>query len=1424
MTGGTSRRTVLLAELGTRVDRCADTGDPAALLDEDTPGLVRALIGASPDVTRDAAVTRTAGLVHLGRYLHLPDGHDQLDLCRALALFRPWYRGRPELVPRPLAEYFDEYPELLDDHALFTGSQSARLLAYAVATEDTAVLDEAVEALRETLDALPAEHPERAPHLANLSGALRLRHRLLGDAAALDQAVDSAHQALALTVPDDPSARSRRTGLSAALRARFEESGNPADLREAIALARRADPGPDAADATDDEPAAALHHLGNALLAGYRHTGRATDLDAAVDAHERSVAALPAVDSTDRASYLATLGGSLLTRYRRGHSADDLHAALSAARQAVEAAAPGSPDHRIALGVLGASLLEQGVRTGRRDLLDQAVGRLENAVDGPHLSRTSLIQLGRAHHRRAEHTGDRRDADRAVDVLRRAVEAATEPDARRAEALSELAAALRGRYERTGRRADLDTADRCLTEALAATPEDHPDRARHLSHRADVLRLRAGETGDLADLDRAVADARQAVADTARGDAGRPKRQSTLALALETRAIRTGSDDDLAEAVRTARAVVAALPAGHPDLALHQANLGSVLRTRTELNGDLRSADEAVDASRAALATLQPGHTDRAGLLSNLGAALVGRFRHTGMLDDLTEAVGHLRAALTVLPADHTEQAAVSMNLASALLTRYETAGRPADLDDAVDAARASVARTAPDHPDRAVRWSTLGLALLTRHEHAAGGIRITAAAGSGTVDPTVAIGTSAETAETADAADAADAAETADAAEQSEQGATADATTDPAGPADSTDGDEALRYLRQALDGMAADHPGRAGHWSNLGLALLARFEHDGTPAYLDEGVHACRQAVDAVPEDHPDAPLYLVNLAAARWTRHLRTGSAEDLRAVEELDRRAALVPAGPPTVRLAAARQWAAAAARGDRWEPAADAHATAVGLVGLVAPPGHTRADTEQALRGLVGLGSDAAASCLRAGRTKDALTFWEQSVDVLTSRLLDARLDVTGLRRAAPRLAKRFEDLRAALDAAPPPGPSRPEPPEAAGRRTDARREAATALTDVLARIRALPGFQRFQLPPTAAELLATAAHGPVVVLTVSDLRSDALVLNPDGIDVVPLPGVTPDAVQRRLDTVLTYVDPGRPRPDHARRREERASFEATLGWLWDRVTGPVLDRFEHAPERLWWCPTGPLSLLPLHAAGHHGTRGDADPRTVLDRVVSSYTPNLRALRHARRPRPERDDAAPARALGVAMPRTPGARDLPGAVAETDLLRTRTTAEVTVLEGAEATRDRLLADLPSFDWVHLACHAYGDLAAPSDSRLLVHDHRAAPLTVAEIVRLRLDRAEFAYLSACATARRGTALPDEAIHLAAAFQLAGFSHVVSTLWRVADRHALRVATEVYDTVGTGGAAGAPHALHRATHRLRDRWEGFPEVWAAHIHMGA
>lgn len=76
-------------------------------------------------------------------------------------------------------------------------------------------------------------------------------------------------------------------------------------------------------------------------------------------------------------------------------------------------------------------------------------------------------------------------------------------------------------------------------------------------------------------------------------------------------------------------------------------------------------------------------------------------------------------------------------------------------------------------------------------------------------------------------------------------------------------------------------------------------------------------------------------------------------------------------------------------------------------------------------------------------------------------------------------------------------------------------------------------------------------------------------------------------------------------------------------------------------------------------------------------------------------------------------------------------------------------------------MHFACHGTHDTTDPAASQLLVHDYAEAPLTVAHLAPVNLDLAQLAYLSACNTALNSAGVfLDEAIHLATAFQLAGF----------------------------------------------------------------
>lgn len=410
--------------------------------------------------------------------------------------------------------------------------------------------------------------------------------------------------------------------------------------------------------------------------------------------------------------------------------------------------------------------------------------------------------------------------------------------------------------------------------------------------------------------------------------------------------------------------------------------------------------------------------------------------------------------------------------------------------------------------------------------------------------------------------------------------------------------------------------------------------------------------------------------------------------------------------------------------------------------------------------------------------------------------------------------------------------------------------------ELVAQVRQLDGFADFLRPPRLATLLEAAAGGPVVIVNISTVGCAALIVEPGGVRVTELPAVTAEAVTARagdylrvlyavddaarawylarqrfdegdhgVEAITRYTTAKRNLVDAERGRD--ATLVDILGWLWDDIADPVLTTLglggppsPGAPwPRVWWCPTGALTLLPLHAAGYHDTAGQPAPMTVLDRVVSSYTPTLSALQQARRDEPVAGDR---RFLVISVPDAAGEVPLENTVRERDLLTARFPDRHTLLEGEAATWEAVRSALPRHRWAHFSCHGGQNLDDPSQGGLLLHDRS---LTVTDIGAGH-HHGEFAFLSACMTAAGGLTLHDEAITLAAAMHYTGYRHVIGTMWSVYDDTAAEVAEAVYADLTSSGdfAPGrAAHALHKAIKELRDSGKAPLYAWAPFAHIG-
>lgn len=1376
----------LRAAMRARLGKVAATGDLTVVLSDSAFNEARELVRAVDDSDLEAA--HLLGWFHWYRCQALSAGDAERELGLAVAAFAPCFLDGVGELPEVLL------PTLADAVSRTAMERLMRELDSADRGLSTATAAAAVGLWRRILAATAGDHPQRATRLANLATALHIRFERAGEAADLDASIDAYRDAVAADSVDRTARALRLFSLATELRIRFERSETAADLDDAVVGLREA-----VAIGPVDHPARVLHlhSLATALRTRFERVGVVADLDVAIDAFTAAVAIGP-VGYPALVTRLSDLAAALRTRFERTQDMADLDSGVEVSRRVVAVASGDDRYRGMYWWNLATALWTRFGRTGVVADLDAAIDGFRQAIAvalTDRLRAMHLADLSLALGARFDHGGDMADLDAAIDALGAALVGTPAGDPDRARYLMRLSGALQIRYARTGVGADLDLAVQAGRQALAAVPADLADRAEFLWHLGNALVARFQRTGVVAEVDFAI--------------------------------------DNLGEAV-------AATPADHPSRGLRLSNWGHALLLRFQRAGNPEDLETAVDALRTALAAGRGDDPDRATYLMNLGAVLQARSVSTGAAADLDAAIQADLEALAVTPADHPNRARSLANLANALRFRFARAGAVADLDAAIDAGRQAVAAaTATNHPDRGGILSALGGALHSRFARLGDVADLDAAIESGrqavaavpTGYPHAGLYLS------------------------NLGGALQDRFTRLG---DAADLDAAIDVGRQAVAATPTNHADRARYLSNLAGTLLNRFQHGNAAQDLDFAVEVAREAVAVTPSDHPDRARYLGSLAAALGIRGQYTGSAADRDAAVEAYAAAAGVVSAAPSERIRAGRAAAALMAE-SRPGQAADLLERAVLLLPEVTPRYLERSDQQYAIGGFAGLAGDAAALALAdpalpvGQRRVRALRLVEAARSVLLSQALHTRGDLSELRERHPDLAIRFADLRALLDQ--PAGPSVPDlagaaPADSADRTIGYRRRLAAQFAQVLADIRAVDGFGSFALPPSIDQLSAQAAEGPVVVFVVSGHRSDAILLTAEGISGLQLSGLDQATVIDQANTFHRALRAAADPAPGADRIGAQAVLRQVLQWLWDAAVGPVLhalgyDRPPSAEQpwpRVWWAPGGLLGLLPIHAAGYHTRLPDPQHRTAIDRVVSSYTPTISALAHART-RTAVASATADRSLIVAMPTTPGLPDggrLYGAPAETALLRSRLPQPV-LLTGAAvpdstpadqmATKPAVLAQLPGCSIVHFACHGYTDPSDPSASRLLLQDHVDDPLTVASLAPVALDRARLAFLSACDTALTSatpTALLDEAIHLTSAFQLAGFPHVVGTLWTIDDDVATAITDAFYTNLAdSSGIIDTRHsalALHHAVRAVRDRYPITPSLWAAHIHAGA
>ncbi|KAF5635871.1 30S ribosomal S17P protein [Fusarium sp. NRRL 52700] len=425
----------------------------------------------------------------------------------------------------------------------------------------------------------------------------------------------------------------------------------------------------------------------------------------------------------------------------------------------------------------------------------------------------------------------------------------------------------------------------------------------------------------------------------------------------------------------------------------------------------------------------------------------------------------------------------------------------------------------------------------------------------------------------------------------------------------------------------------------------------------------------------------------------------------------------------------------------------------------------------------------------------ALEFLEMARGVMASSINLLRADIKDLERDFPDLSARYNRLRDQLDKAWIPKSDFALGEEVWENEMSHRYNTGEQISALLKEIRSKPGFKYFSRSEDQERIRSSAALGPVIVVNVGSLVCDAIIVQQDGVSAIILPKL------KKSDIDSKYRLLGR-------------GCLQVLEWLWDVVAEPILNALgftdvprEGEKKRVWWILTGSLSTFPIHAAGRHGQRNG---ETVMDRVMSSYATSVSAILQSRRTASVSHDEA----LLVSAGETPGHRRLAFADKEISVLRDVCHRMKLKPVESEPIREDVLSHLRKCKIFHFAGHGYTDTADPSISQLYLRDWETNPLTVASLLELNLHREGpfLAFLSACGTGQIKTEkLFDEGIHLISACQLAGFRHVIGTLWEVNDQSCVDMTAIMYEEMLKGCLSDESvcRGVHIATKAKRDQW---------------
>ncbi|KAF6741878.1 CHAT domain-containing protein [Ephemerocybe angulata] len=961
---------------------------------------------------------------------------------------------------------------------------------------------------------------------------------------------------------------------------------------------------------------------------------------------------------------------------------------------------------------------------------------------------------------------------------------------------------LRSRFDRSRNFSDITEAISAQRRALELTPSGHFLLPGRLSDLGNSLNARFQSTGDLSDITEAIATQEKAVKLTPDSDSSLPWRLSNLGIALILRFERTGDLSDSSRAISALELARDMIPVGHPNLPSLLSNLGRTLEVHFDRTWDPSDLAKCISARQKVVELTPEDDEEMPSLLLDLGATFRRRFEQVGNPTDSDEAITLQLKAVELTPEGHAGLPHRLDAVGNALSARFDMTRERSYIDAAISKQQKAVKLTPRNDPSFPGRLINLGTSFMRRFEM----------------------------------------------------------TKSP------SDIDNAIAAQTKAVE-LSPNDPVLSTMLGNLAVSLMCRFEQTGSASDLAAAEAAHQRSVDLIPDGHGSQFALLRNIANASYIRFNKSGDSRDLEKCISQYESAATCRVGTPYLKLKVAARWARLLRRHCPHSPQIlPAFDMALGFVALIAGLEQTVKGRYTRLQSDSGIALEAAAAACSLDRPDKALEFLEHGRCLVWSQLNNLRTPLDELRIVDSSLADRIADISKQLEYT---GSSRAtahismslSERIALEDESQSHLKLAQQWDDLLQTARAIPGFENFLKPSPSSTLLHhLPASGPIIVINVDEGRCDAIALL-SGVDEpfhIPLPNFSLNKAkkyrtdlkillrsggfrlrEKEASTVLADEPAARPIKPLNRARRDGDVIHGILRGLWNDVVKPILDAlgFSVHPTstevlpRIWWCPTGAMSFLPLHAAGiYTGSKSES----ILDYAVSSYTPTVTAISN----RVKNHRAIDKSVSGLFMtsqPNAPGATSIPGTTKEVDSIHSMGRGNgkrVLRLDGGDVTASDCLKHMENYSSVHLACHASQDAADPLQSRFLLHN---GSLDLATILQSNLKNADLAFLSACQTSTGEEKLSDEAVHLAAGMLAAGYRRVVATMWSIGDQPAQEVASSFYNYLwshsdgnrddgfdGTRSAYALHHAVQQLRHRL-DNSESSLLTWVPYVHFG-